>query len=246
MPKLTLSEAKALASVFGSVDHKKSILLMLFYRPRSKYDTLRIMKRELPLKYQIPRASLYRLVDEMNKSGYVRPLSTRAFKKGRLKQTVTSYGLSLKGYLAAVAFAYVLFLDKDANRELRKDGKSVFNSDALVEQLESTPLWNFHINFLRWNCERKNDLSNVSVDALYILLTWFVSLVENPEVLDEQDLTESLNALKSAGLNIPQVEPKTILLTVRKMKKAADEFAELFLPVHLRKQTTNPISDARS
>jgi len=223
LTELSLSEARSLARVFGEIDRQKSILLLLFIKPDSRWGiSLRVDK--LPKSYRIPRASLYRKVDELYESSFLDLLGTET---GLTGMTVSRYRLSLKGLLAGFIYAYVLFLDSGTPDGVKKNT----GLDELIGTFESMPGWKLYVSFLRWHKGRSIDLSQARIDAAYFTFTLILSMLERPKDVSEQDLTRLSDHMKKFGL-APSQEPKDLVQLLEKAKMAFDEFGEwLVIPL---------------
>ena len=128
--------------------------------PKIKYDVLTFMDR-LPKTAQVPRASLYRIIDELEESGYVTSAEPRPMKN-RPEEILKLYQLSLRGRPAVWIFSYVLLLDPSTPRSLMYH----FNPGELLKSLESARGGSVIVEFLRWNRKRGNDLSRVRTMTL--------------------------------------------------------------------------------
>lgn len=188
MTKLTLEEAKSLATVFGDVDRRSLTLLSKFHKPRSKYDAM-IELNHLPKPFRIPRASLYRKVDQLHESGFLRIVDTETFVRGSLKESVHRYGLSAKGTVAASIFSYILFLDSKTPSHERKE------SEKLIAGFESLPAWGTIIEALRWHKKMEFDLSHARINYMYLVLTGILPKFDQSD-FDDPSTLEAVVALK--------------------------------------------------
>jgi len=234
--QLSVEEARSLSRVFGEIDRQKSVLLLLFHKPNSRWGIMPMIKK-LPKTYRVPTASLYRKVNELYDSSFLKLLNT---ERGRAGIAVSYYGLSLKGYLAACIYAYVLFLDAKTSASVKEQT----GLDKLVKNLESTPGWSLFIDFLRWHKDRNIDLSNVKIDIAYFSLTLTLSMLDHPENVTEQDLIRLSEHLKQFGL-VPQKEPKEILQLLQSTKKSIQEVGENVLAL-LRRPNGQPFKSSTS
>jgi hypothetical protein len=199
------------------MDRQKSVLLLLFFKPDSRWGiSLRVEK--LPKSYKIPQASLYRKVDGLYESCFLELLNT---KIGRAGTTVSYYGLSLKGLLAGFIYAYVLFLDSKTPANLKEHTQL----DELIKIFESAPGWSFFIDFLKWHRDRRIDLSRAEVDMAYFSLTLLLSILERPKDLSEQDFSRLAEHLKRFGM-VPEQAPKDMILLLENSKKFFQELGE--------------------
>jgi hypothetical protein len=156
---LSLEEARSLAGLFGELDRKKMLLLLLFDKPGSKWDKKEDIKK-LPRPDRISTATLYRNVDELRAGGFLEEMKGSE-RRGRSGTTVHVYRLTFKGYLAEAISAHLLLLEGKASPQL---GEEV---ERIAKGLESTPGWPVLIEFLKYHRDMKIDLSRVSVDPGY-------------------------------------------------------------------------------
>ncbi len=202
MASLDLKEAKSLADVFGELDRKKMLLLLLFDKAGSKWDKKKEIK-ELPKADRISTASLYRNVDELVGGGFLQVMKGSA-RRSRGGATVLTYHLTLKGYLAEAVNAQCLVLERRLSANLRK------RVEKIVEDLKSSPGWPVYIEFLRWNRDRQIDLSRVNVDEAYFGSTLLLALLEHREDQIWKLIQPSANKTKELGLGLPEVTEKTV------------------------------------
>ncbi len=203
-PRLTLDEARDLAKVFGEMDYKRSLLLLVFYTAHSRYDVMTSMD-ELPKKARVPRTSLYRIVKKLEETGYV--YSTTRTQKTRSDTTVPVYQLTIKGILAAWIFGYALLIDPKTPSDLLEKLKV----EKIIENFESASSWNLYLKFLRWQRDRGNDLSRAKIHVLEFLVAYFLFLLQRLDDFSDNDLNFMMSILwkelQQFGFNIPQPEP---------------------------------------
>ncbi len=204
MVRLDLEEARSLASVFGNLDRKRTVLLMLFEKPGSKWDAKTRMSG-LPKSYRISTASLYRNVDELLAHGFLQVVKGSE-RRSRGGATVFSYELTLKGIFAAGINACVLFLDSKTPVSLEES----VDTEKLVQNFESNPGWSFYIDFMKWHRDRRIDLSNVSVDMAYVGSTLTLAMLEHPENVTLERLQALAKRMRDFGLPVPEVTAKTV------------------------------------
>jgi len=228
MARLSLEEASDLAKVFGEVNRRKTVALLLFDQPRSKYDALTKRMKDFPKAYRISRATFYRKVDELLGSFFLQPVNKREFRKGSLRETVYYYRLSLKGFLAAYIYLYVLFLDSKTPDGLKE------SVEKELAKFESSPGWSFMIGFLKWHKDRNVDLSHAKLDVAYFSLTLLLSMLDTPKEVSEEDLRGLSETVKKFGLAPPH-EPKEIRDALQNLKLSVDEFDRTFLAEFLKK-----------
>jgi len=231
MPQLTLEEARSLASVLGVMDSKRSVLLILLSKPRSKYDALTSMK-ELPKSYRVSRASLYRIVDELEKGDFIEVVNVGRMTN-RPDEPVNSYGLTLKGLFAAGISAYMLFLDSKTPHTLRDRVRP----DELIKALEASAGWPLYLDFLKWHRERGIDLSKAKISMAYFSSMLALSLLEHPESVTEERMRKLAQVVKKLGI-AAQIEPKEISVLFRDARDSFREFETKVLEPFLRRTDT--------
>jgi hypothetical protein len=116
MAQLNLEEARSLARIFGELDRKKMLLLLLFDEPGSKWDKKEEIE-ELPKPDGISTTTLYRNVDEL-KAGFLEEMKGSE-RRGRSGTNVLTYRLTFKGYLAEAISAHVLLLEEKSSPQLK-------------------------------------------------------------------------------------------------------------------------------
>jgi len=192
MARISLGEANSLASVFGELDLRMATLLLQFREPRSKYDALLNMQ-QVPKDLRIPRASLYRRVEEFRENGFLHVEETRTFAKGTLRMPINVYGLSVKGLIAADIYSYVRFLSSTT------ESKGSRTADHQVKRLERSQEWRFIISFLKWHRERGIDLSRARIDFMYVYVIGLLSLYERPDEIEDPVALEFLRCARAMG-----------------------------------------------
>jgi len=215
MAQLSIDEARNLAKVFGEMDYKRALLLILFYKPHSAYDIM-VSMGELPKSARIPRASLYRIVDELEKAGYL--TSNRRPQKNRPNEMVNEYGLTLKGKLATWIYGYILLRDPKTPTGLIKRLKP----QELVDGFESAPGWPLFLNSLKWHRDRGNDLSKVRFSIAEFMLSLLLSILEQPQQLNDSFIIEMVKNLKTIGIEVPPIEPNKLRELLENWKKTMD------------------------
>ena len=176
MTQLTFDEARSLAQVFGTLDPKILILLLLFQKPRSKYDASMFTENKLT-KHRIPTSSLYRIVDRLCKAGFLEVVDEGRYEHGDPKAVKEIYGLSLKGMLASEISGLVIVLDPTF--PARERG-SIMPEESLEKYVDRS----YTIDFLRWHRDRGFNLSNARIDYAYLYL---VSLLGRLDRKPEDD-----------------------------------------------------------
>jgi hypothetical protein len=184
---LSLEEARSLAGLFGELDRKKMLLLLLFDKPGSKWDKKEEIKK-LPKSDRISTATLYRNVDEMKAGGFLEEVKG-AERRGRSGTEVLTYCLTFKGYLAEAIIAHLLLLEQETSADLRKKIRKI------VEDLDSSPGWPLYIEFLNYHRQRKIDLSPVNVDGAYFTSMLWLALTEHSEDAVWERLQPSIKKL---------------------------------------------------
>jgi hypothetical protein len=175
---LSLEEARSLAGLFGELDRKKMLLLLLFDKPGSKWDKKEEIKK-LPKSDRISTATLYRNVDELKAGGFLEEVKG-AERRGRSGTEVITYCLTFKGYLAEAINAHLLLLEGKTSSKLRE------RVEKIVEDLDSSAGWPLYIEFLNWNRRREIDLSRINVDGAYFTSMLWLALTEHPEAIWER------------------------------------------------------------
>ncbi len=193
MPKLNLREALSLVAVFGRLEQRALMLLFCFEEPRSKYDVVRLTSK-LPKNYCIPRASLYRKVDELYDAGFLDEdvSRTRPFVRGPLKAKVRYYELSSKGLILDVIFRYVVYY---AMKPLGREWKETTKES--IEYFENSSLWAIVIDSLRWHRDMRFDLGRAKIDYCYIFLTAMISKFDRLNDVKDESLRRLLGELKA-------------------------------------------------
>jgi hypothetical protein len=214
IPELSLVEAKELAKVFGEMDYKRSLILMLFSKPKIKYDVLQFMDR-MPRASRVSRASLYRIVDELEHNGFLISADPRAMKN-RPSESLSTYRLSIKGSLAAWIYSYVLLLDPKTPRSLMEK----LNPEELLAVLDSTTGKKLYIEFLRWNRWRGNDLSRVKIDLVDLVSSFLPVVLKHHDTLSDQELALALSKVRDFGISAPQLEPALVRKLLEAWRKA--------------------------
>jgi hypothetical protein len=190
MTQLDLKEARSLASLFGELDRKRMVLLILFDRPGSKWDK-RQESEKLPKSDRISTATLYRSVDELLAEGFLEETKGHE-RRARGGATVVTYNLTLKGYFAEAITARLL-LEERISAELRR------RVEEIAKTLDSSPGWPLFIEFLRWHRKRGIDLSRVSIDGAYFGSILWLALIEHPKEFIWEHLQPSV---KTLGLDL--------------------------------------------
>jgi hypothetical protein len=204
MGRLDLTQARLLAEVFGKFDIRKIVILLLFFRPASKwYVNTRMSK--FPKTYRTPESSLYKAVDQLVADGFLQ-LVPGSGRKGRGGMNVYDYSLTLKGILAAGVNTYVLYLDPKTPRILRE----ALDTEEIAHSFESGPAWPFIIRLLAWHRDRKIDLSHTKLDMTYIGSTLALAVFEHPELVTLESLRGLASKMAEYGIVVPEISPKTI------------------------------------
>jgi len=226
--QLSYEEAKSVASVFGEVDYQKTILLLMFREPASKYDCLKKMGDLLEdfSDYRVPRATLYRKVDELFESSFLEITGKRKFVRGSLAQTVYKYTLSFKGYAATIIYSYAFLLDPNVPKRLKKD----ILPKGILEAMESS-MGRIFVMLLKWHKERSIDLSRAKVGILYFNLTLVLSIMDHPQDISREiDLVATYVEPFSALLGLSsRVNVKEFFEEVQILKKEAQDIEDNFL-----------------
>lgn len=196
------------------MDYKRSLILMQLAKPKSKYDVLTFMEK-LPETARVSRASLYRIVDELEKNGYVTSAEPRPMKN-RPEEKLKLYQLSLKGRLAAWIFSYVLFLNPKTPRSLMDQ----LDPKDFLKILESARGAKLFMEFLRWNRKRGNDLSRVNLDLFDLVSAFLPVILHHPESISDEELALSLSKLKDMAPATPNLNPALIRKLIEAWRKA--------------------------
>jgi DNA-binding PadR family transcriptional regulator len=223
MLQLTFAEASDLAKVFGEMDYKRSLILMQLAKPNSKYDVLTFME-SLPKTARVSRASLYRIVDELEENGFVTSAEPRPMKN-RPEETLKLYQLSLKGRLATWIFSYTLILDPKTPRSLMDQ----LDPAELVKIFESTRGAKLFVEFLRWNRKRGNDLSRVHLDLFDLVSGFLPVILHHPEAISDEELSLSLSESKDFGFDAPNLNPILVRKLIEAWRKAMTGLEKEFL-----------------
>jgi hypothetical protein len=216
MTQLDLEEARSLAGLFGELDRKRMLLLLLFERPGSRWDKKEEIKK-LPKSDRIPTATLYRNVDELLAEGFLEEMKGYE-RRARGGATVVTYHLTLKGCLAGAIIARLL-LEQKISPELRK------RVEGMAELLDSAPGWPLFIEFLRWHKQRGIDLSRVNIDGAYFSSILWLALIEHPKDFIWKHLQPSV---KTLGLDLV-VTDKTVAALKRYYLDWMRSFGDSFL-----------------
>lgn len=239
MARLTLEKARDLAKVFGEMTPKETVLLLLFQEPHSKYEILKMME-DVPKAYRIPRASLYRKVDELEKTFFVESVNKREFEKGSLKETIYFYKLTYKGFLATYIYTYLLFLDPKTS-----DGMQKWIKSNKLEKIESLPATSYIISFLRWHRKRGINLRPLKIDLSYFTMTLMSSMLDYPEDISEKDILDLAKITSKFGLT-PQHDPKQFLPLLHKVKKSFPEFEKILTTLAERDKEESSKGDSKT
>jgi hypothetical protein len=212
MAILSSKEAEELAAVFGSMDDRMKMVLMVFCKQRSKYDVLCLMKpgrktrdREsedprVPEAYRVPRATLYRKIDELRHNYFIEevPDMKRKLVRGRLQIPVVYYHLSFKGTLALYFHLHKLLLQMSAPSDASLEEKKARRYYAgickqLISQLEADDRCKMYVESLRWHRRVNADLSRVNMIGDW----WLYWYITSDMIRETETATTSNEALRS-------------------------------------------------
>jgi hypothetical protein len=213
---LSLEEARSLAGLFGELDRKKMLLLLLFDKPGSKWDRQDDVKK-LPKSDRISTATLYRNVDELRDGGFLEEMKGSE-RRGRSGTTVQTYRLTFKGYIAEAISAHLLLLERKTSPQL---GEEV---ERIAKGLESTPGWPVLVEFLKYHRDMEIDLSRVSIDSAYFATMLSLALSKHsPE--DISSIVEP--SFKQLGVDFLPI--KAMITQVQKLHAEMEESGDSFM-----------------
>lgn len=217
MRRLTLEEAKSLASVFGELDDVESGILLVFNKARNKHVAY-LESQKFPKKLRVPMASLYRKVDKLCSLYFLEVVKQEKFVRGNLRATVNYYQRTLKGLLAAYIYGYARLL-----RTKPADDIEELEIKSAIEAIEASQIGDLFTAFLRWHKNRGNDLSRIKFEMKDLVLDCIRYFLDNPEQLSEAYIAQGIKKLEELGVNVPKVPPAEIRRNLIFMSKALDE-----------------------
>jgi hypothetical protein len=216
MVEVSLEEARSLAGLFGELDRKKMLLLLLFDKPGSKWDKKDDLKK-LAKPDRISTATLYRDVNELKAGGFLEEMKGSE-RRARSGTPVLTYRLTFKGCLAEAISAHLLLLEGEIPPQLKR------RIAKIAKASDSSPGWPVFIEFLKYHRELRIDLSRANIDAAYFSSMLSLALRKYPEDMILKIVEPSL---KELGIDLPAV--KEIAAHLKNRYDGLEAFGESFL-----------------
>ncbi|MGA2971724.1 MAG: hypothetical protein ABSE39_03755 [Candidatus Bathyarchaeia archaeon] len=218
-------QASELSSVFGVIEPRTLVLLFLLRTTRSQYDLLPLvdpgggrwkLKDDVaadvvPREYRIPRATLYRIVPELETAGFIVVERSENRVTGKQTTRVNYYGLTLKGKIAALLGAYIACSQqRKPNSKLDRRQSAAWSNlkrKALewIREYENDEYWPIAIDFLEWHRRTKTDLSQAQVSPEYAFLTSALRAIEREdqgETIESDEIEGFLTILRDYLLDL--------------------------------------------